>query len=176
MASTYRGYEPSSNSGYRKDKVHRKRLTAQKRKEIKEAFDLFDTDGSGTIDARELNVAMRALGFEMTPEQIQQMIAEVDKDGSGTIDFDEFVHMMTDKMGERDARDQLLKAFRLIDQDGDGKISDEDIQRVAIETGEHFTLDEVREMIQAADENGDGEIDLEEFIKMMKRTSFGAGF
>lgn len=46
------------------------------------------------------------------------MIAEVDKDGSGTIDFDEFVHMMTDKMGERDARDELFKVFRIIDKDG----------------------------------------------------------
>ncbi|KAK3157461.1 hypothetical protein QOZ80_2AG0122690 [Eleusine coracana subsp. coracana] len=166
----------SYSSGYRKDQGRHKRLTAQKRKEIKEAFDLFDTDGSGTIDAKELNVAMRALGFEMTPEQIHQMIAEVDKDGSGTIDFDEFVHMMTDKMGERDARDELFKVFRIIDKDGNGKISDVDIQRLAIETGEHFTLDEVREMIEAADENGDGEVDLEEFVKMMKRTNFGARF
>ncbi|KQJ96467.1 hypothetical protein BRADI_3g23240v3 [Brachypodium distachyon] len=137
-----------------RERGRRKRLTAQKRKEIKEAFDLFDTDGSGTIDARELNVAMRALGFEMTPEQIRQMIAEVDKDGSGTIDLDEFVHMMTDKIGERDARDELTKAFRIIDQDGNGKISDVDIQRLAIDAGEHFTLDEVREMIEAADEDG----------------------
>ena len=36
-----------------------------------------------------------------------------------------------------------------------GKISDMDIQRLAIEAGEHFTLDEVREMIDAADEDGD---------------------
>ncbi|KAI8021346.1 putative calcium-binding protein CML20 [Camellia lanceoleosa] len=43
-------------------------LTQQKRQEIKEAFELFDTDGSGTIDAKELNFAMRALGFEMTGE------------------------------------------------------------------------------------------------------------
>uniref|UniRef100_A0ACD5WAY6 Uncharacterized protein n=1 Tax=Avena sativa TaxID=4498 RepID=A0ACD5WAY6_AVESA len=175
MASYYRGQEASAG-GYRKDRGGRKRLTAQKRKEIKEAFDLFDTDGSGTIDPRELNVAMRALGFEMTPEQIQKMIAEVDKDGSGTIDLDEFVHMMTGKMGERDAREELHKAFRLIDQDANGKISDVDIQRLAIEAGEHFTLDEVREMIDAAADNGDGEIDMDEFMKMMKRTSFGTGF
>uniref|UniRef100_A0A0E0M766 EF-hand domain-containing protein n=1 Tax=Oryza punctata TaxID=4537 RepID=A0A0E0M766_ORYPU len=163
--------------GYRREKqVRKKRLTAQKRKEIKEAFDLFDTDGSGTIDPKELNVAMRALGFELTPEQIHQMIAEVDKDGSGTIDFDEFVHMMTDKMGERDAREELNKAFKIIDKDNNGKISDVDIQRLAIETGEPFTLDEVREMIEAADENGDGEVDHEEFLKMMKRIGFGAGF
>lgn len=50
-------------------------------------------------------------------QQIHQMIAEVDKDGSGTIDFDEFVHMMTDKMGERDAREELNKAFKIIDKD-----------------------------------------------------------
>ncbi|XP_015697179.1 probable calcium-binding protein CML8 isoform X1 [Oryza brachyantha] len=198
MGSKFRGYyydEPSSagGGGYRRDREGRKkRLTAQKKKEIKEAFDLFDIDGSGTIDPKELHTAMRALGFEMTPEQINQMIREVDKDGSGTIDFDEFVHMMTDKMGERDAREELSKAFRIIDKDGNGKISDVDIQRLAIETGEPFTIDEVREMIEAADENGqincffahsifvlawisgDGEVDHEEFCNMMKRIGFGA--
>lgn len=45
------------------------------------------------------------------------MIADVDKDGSGAIDFDEFVHMMTAKIGERDTKEELMKAFRLIDQD-----------------------------------------------------------
>lgn len=45
------------------------------------------------------------------------MIAEVDKDGSGAIDFDEFAYMMTAKIGERDTKEELMKAFRLIDQD-----------------------------------------------------------
>ncbi|KAJ8567252.1 hypothetical protein K7X08_019460 [Anisodus acutangulus] len=92
-------------------------LTQQKRQEIKEAFELFDTDGSGTIDARELNVAMRALGFEMTEQQGDQMIADVDKDVSGAIDFDEFVHMMTAKIGERDTKEELARAFTILDQD-----------------------------------------------------------
>ena len=50
-------------------------------------------------------------------QQINQMIADVDKDGSGAIDFDEFVHMMTAKIGERDTKEELTKAFRIIDQD-----------------------------------------------------------
>jgi centrin-1 len=37
-------------------------LTEEQRQEIKEAFDLFDTDGSGKIDAKELKVAMREGG------------------------------------------------------------------------------------------------------------------
>jgi centrin-1 len=41
--------EPSLDTG----------LTEEQKQEIREAFDLFDTDGSGTIDAKELKVAMR---------------------------------------------------------------------------------------------------------------------
>ncbi|XP_006838050.2 caltractin [Amborella trichopoda] len=147
-------------------------LSEQKRKEIKEAFELFDTDGSGTIDAGELTVAMRALGFEMTDEQIKQMIADVDKDGSGAIDFDEFVHMMTAKMGERDTKEELMKAFSIIDQDKNGKISVLDIQRCAKELGEKFTVAEIQEMIEEADRNGDGEVDTDEFVRMMRRTNY----
>ena len=60
----------------------------RQKQEIKEAFDLFDTDGSGSIDSKELKVAMRALGFEPKKEEIQKMISDVDDDGSGTIEYE----------------------------------------------------------------------------------------
>lgn len=50
-------------------------------------------------------------------QQVEHMIADVDKDGSGAIDFDEFVHMMTAKIGERDTKEDLHKAFNILDQD-----------------------------------------------------------
>lgn len=106
-------------------------------------------------------------------QQIRQMIADVDKDGSGAIDYEEFEHMMTAKIGERDSKEELSKAFRIIDQDGNGKISNIDIQRIAKELGVNLTLDEIQDMVQEADRNGDGEIDFDEFIRMMRRTSFG---
>ena len=37
------------------------------------------------------------------------MIADIDKDGSGTINFDEFLSMMTTKMGERDSKEEIMK-------------------------------------------------------------------
>ena len=148
-------------------------LTQQKKQEIKEAFELFDTDGSGTIDAKELNVAMRALGFEMTEEQIDHMIADVDKDGSGAIDFDEFVYMMTAKIGERDTKEELMKAFHIIDLDKNGKISVADIKRIAKELGESFTAQEIQEMIDEADRDRDGEVGVDDFMRMMKKTSYG---
>lgn len=45
------------------------------------------------------------------------MITDIDKDGSGTIDFEEFLQMMTAKMGERDSKEEIMKAFRLFDDD-----------------------------------------------------------
>jgi hypothetical protein len=58
-----------------------------------------------------------ALGFEPKKEEVKKMIADIDKDGNGTIDFEEFLQMMTAKMGERDSREEILKAFRLFDDD-----------------------------------------------------------
>lgn len=48
------------------------------------------------------------------------MISDVDDSGDGEIDFDEFMVMMTAKMGEKDSRDDLIKAFRVFDSDETG--------------------------------------------------------
>ena len=149
----------------------RTELTEEQKQEIKEAFDLFDTDGSGNIDQKELKVAMRALGFEPKREEIKKLISEVDKDGTGVIDFPEFLDMMTAKMAVRDPREEMLKAFRLFDDDESGKISFKNLKRVAKELGENMTDDEILEMIEEADRDGDGEIGEEEFMRIMRKTN-----
>ncbi|GJY15043.1 probable calcium-binding protein CML20 [Tanacetum coccineum] len=148
-------------------------VTQQVKQEMKEAFELFDTDGNGTIDAKELSNAMRALGFEMTKEQLDQMIADVDRDGSGAIDFDEFVYMMSDKIGERSNKQELTKAFNIIDHDKNGKISISDIKNIAKELGVRFTDAEINAMVEEADRDDDGEVSKEEFMRMMQTTSYG---
>jgi len=146
-------------------------LTEEQRQEIREAFDLFDTDGSGAIDAKELKVAMRALGFEPKKEEIRKMVAEVDRDGSGTVDFEEFLSMMTIKMGQRDSREEMIKAFRLFDDDETGSITFKNLKRVAKELGETLADEELQEMIDEADRDGDGEVSQEEFLRVMKKAN-----
>lgn len=146
-------------------------LTEEQRQEIKEAFDLFDTDGSGKIDAKELKVAMRALGFEPKKEEIRKMISEVDRNGSGTIEYQDFLDLMTFKMGERDPLEEMRKAFRLFLDDDSDRICLRHLKRVAKELGETMTEDELQEMIDEADRDGDGEISEEDFIRIMKKTN-----
>jgi len=114
---------------------------------------------------------MRALGFEPKKEEVRKLIAEVDADGSGTIDYSEFLSLMTVKMGERDSKEEILKAFRLFDDDETGKISFRNLKRVAKELGENMTDDELQEMIDIADRDGDGEVNQDEFLRIMQKTN-----
>merc|ERR1712216_671498 len=137
-AKNMSGYGRGRGSGAAKGakKAGKADLTEEQKQEIREAFDLFDTDGSGCIDAKELKVAMRALGFEPKKDEIRKMISDIDKDGDGTIDFDEFMMMV--KMAEKDSREEIVKAFRLFDDDETGRISFKNLKRVAKELGENM--------------------------------------
>ena len=76
----------SSKKDVKKSKANQE-LTDEQKKEIKDAFDLFDTSGSGTIEGKELKVALRALGFDPKKEELTQLISKMDKSGTGRIDF-----------------------------------------------------------------------------------------
>lgn len=170
MASGFK--KPTVASTSQKRKVGPKpELTEEQKQEVREAFDLFDADGSGTIDVKELKVAMRALGFEPRKEEMKRMIADVDKEGTGKISFNDFLAVMTQKMAEKDTKEEILKAFRLFDDDETGKISFKNLKRVAKELGENLTDEELQEMIDEADRDGDGEVNEDEFLRIMKKTN-----
>ena len=63
--------------------------------ELREAFEVFDTDRDGRISAEELLRVFRAIGDERcTLEECKRMIAGVDKNGDGFVCFEEFSLMM----------------------------------------------------------------------------------
>merc|ERR1712182_33328 len=145
-----------------------KPLTDEQKREIAEAFDLFDTDGSGAIDAKELKIAMQALGFEPTTEEVAKMVSDIDLDGNATVEFEEFIEMMEGKMAGKDPVEEMKKAFALYDQDGCGKLQLKDLKRVAKELGESLTEDELKGIIDESDRDGNGFLTEDEFVRVMR--------
>merc|ERR1712072_1156628 len=96
---------------------------------------LFDGDQSGAIDVRELKAAMRALGFEVENEELKKMVSDIDGDGNGTIEFQEFLQMMTGKMGEKDSREEIEDMINQADRDGDGEINIDEFYRIMKKKG-----------------------------------------
>lgn len=152
-------------------KRNKNKLTEEQKEEIKEAFDLFDTDGTGKIDAKELKVAMRALGFEPKKQEIRNIIVDMDHDGTGTIQYHDFLDLMTLKMQERDPVEEMKKAFQLFLDDDADSITLKHLKKVAKDLGENMTDEELQEMIDEADRDGDGAISEADFIRIMNKTN-----
>ena len=63
------------------------------KKELKEAFRIYDKEHNGYISTDTLKEILRELDNKLTEDDLLNIIEEVDEDGSGTLDFDgESVH------------------------------------------------------------------------------------
>ncbi|KAJ3184073.1 Calcium-binding component of the spindle pole body (SPB) half-bridge [Gaertneriomyces sp. JEL0708] len=151
-----------------KRRAPRPELTEEQKQEIREAFELFDTDKDNALDYHELKVAMRALGFDAKKPEVLKILREYEQDGrSGLIAWDEFNKVMTQKILSRDPMEELRKAFQLFDDEGTGKISLRNLRRIAKEIGENLEDEELQAMIDEFDLDQDGEINEQEFIAIM---------
>jgi len=145
-----------------------KTLTPEEVQEIKDAFDLFDKDGSQSIDVGELKDAMKALGIHLDKKQVKLLMEKADKDGSGSIDVDEFTSLMAEKIHARDTKDELKKAFWMYDDDEGGTIGFENLQRASEDLNVPLTDEEIHMMIQFADSKNLSEVDMDDFFRVMR--------
>eukprot|EP00441_Pelagodinium_beii_P046326 CAMPEP_0197622536 /NCGR_PEP_ID=MMETSP1338-20131121/2801_1 /TAXON_ID=43686 ORGANISM="Pelagodinium beii, Strain RCC1491" /NCGR_SAMPLE_ID=MMETSP1338 /ASSEMBLY_ACC=CAM_ASM_000754 /LENGTH=800 /DNA_ID=CAMNT_0043192275 /DNA_START=49 /DNA_END=2451 /DNA_ORIENTATION=+ len=80
------------------------------------AFDKFDADGSGDIDAVELSDILMYMGFSPSPNQVRRLLVKVDLNGNGILDRREFVHLFR---LHREYQLDLMKAvFKELAEDG----------------------------------------------------------
>ena len=64
-------------------------LSDESKAKLKTIFELFDTDGSGKIDAKEMMEMMESMGIVASEKAVIDMIRAVDTDGNDEIDFEE---------------------------------------------------------------------------------------
>ena len=92
------------------------------------------------------------------------MIKNVDSHEGG-IDFDEFIELLVNH--GHNLEDDIAKSFRMFDIDGDGLITEEELQTTMSNLGEPMNEMEVKAMIAEADLDGDGKINFKEFQILM---------
>ena len=63
---------------------------------LRNAFDMFDADGSGFIDRSELSVMLRKLGFAW---QGSHVFESADSDGDGKVSYEEFIGLFGKAVG-----------------------------------------------------------------------------
>lgn len=97
------------------------------------------------------------------------MISDLDADGNGNIVFEDFLHLMTSRVSDKDSRENIKKVFNLFDDEKTGFLSIKNLRRIVRELGENIEEHELQEMIDKADLDHDGMISEEEFYLILTK-------
>lgn len=70
--------------------MSRKHKSADPDQELRDAFNVFDRDGTGTISRDELRNVMKSIGEHLTEDELDEMLKLADENGDGQIDCKSF--------------------------------------------------------------------------------------
>ncbi|XP_069126591.1 EF-hand calcium-binding domain-containing protein 7-like isoform X21 [Argopecten irradians] len=90
-------------------------------------------------------------------ERVLKKYWHADTDG---ISFDDFVDIC--RKEQVTSQEDMMKAFRRIDINGDGFLSLDELFKIMNSKGETMSKQEVKELLDSVDENGDGKLDYKE--------------
>lgn len=150
-------------------------IEKQQKEEIREVFELFDSEQKGYIQGKNFKICLKTLGIEIKTKDIAPLlVSEFKKSIDSSFKFDEFYKFTKKKLDEKDPDEEMGKAFDLIcsknsnneGEDNDIKMTHESLSKLAKEVGETLTNDEIEEMVNIV--GIQGEISKDNFISFMK--------
>jgi len=147
-------------------------LTDEELKPAVASFNAMDLEGDGSLGYAEVYGGLLASGIKDIPPDLKKIMADMDSDGSGAIEFTEFLSATIDR--KYITQDNVWSAFRVFDQNGDGKISQTEMYRILNARGDEgvesstVTPQEIIALMKELSSDGDSYVDFEEFYQMMR--------
>lgn len=136
--------------------------------EIKKAFDIIDTNNNGSIQPYEFQAILEELGLiDESGISTKNLINELDLNKNGYVDFEEFLAFALKKVDEHAEKEEIDKLFAYYDEENKGKISLQDLERVANILGQRVEPAELRKMFGTLDFDADGLVEKQDFYNMM---------
>ena len=144
------------------------RLKEEEITNLEKIFLEIDTDKDGTLSFDEVKNCFLKLNKEknlkITSKEIEEIFKSIDTNNSKRIEYTEFISSMIEESNYC-KEEKLIEIFRLLDRDGSGKISKDEIKKAL--NDEKIREEDLNNFIKKSDLNGDGEIDYYEFVSCM---------
>ncbi|XP_021699532.1 EF-hand calcium-binding domain-containing protein 2-like isoform X1 [Aedes aegypti] len=141
-------------------------------KRVADAFLIFDHHSNKTIDVREVGTILRFLGCVPTEADVNEVISATEfEDSNGTVHLSKFLPYVSQLIAEHKLEpappEKLLKAFRVLDQEGKGFVDREYMTKLITEEGEPFTAEELEEMMAVAVDMATDKIPYENYLNQL---------
>ena len=128
--------------------MYKFKFTKEQNRDLQTAFEIFDKDGTGNIDIKDLKVILRALGFEPQEDEIKKLLSTINRSddeennkkgfSTNTIDFEEFKKIMNNKLRESEEIESLRVGFF--------SFTDKDLPKENNNDNEYITLKSLRDV------------------------------
>jgi Ca2+-binding EF-hand superfamily protein len=134
---------------------------------ILSVFNIFDTNGTGTIDAAELELALKSLGYSnISAFEIEAKFNSVGKSAGEELTLSDFEKVVMSESKDVDSVAEARAVFKMFDTEGLGKLSPAALkaagQRV---TGASVSDKLIKDILAAVDMDRDGFICFAEFAR-----------
>ena len=130
-------------------------LSERTKSEFRQAFDIFDINKDGLINFQDLTTLLNMLHFTPSLEELKSITEEFTMGKKEEINFSEFLEIVSVKMFDDNAEQDLLQAFKIFDVDGRGTIDNTLLKNSILEVDKDITVSELEALLRdVKDENG----------------------
>jgi len=136
------------------------------KKDLEDAFFMFDYDKDGKITDKEVAAAVRSCGHNPTQSEVKAIENDV-KAGGGKVDVESLHQLITKHVKGWTTPEELRGAFQVFDKQGNGLISTHDLKMSLTTLGERLTDEELDELIRECDHDGEGMVRADDMIKVL---------
>ena len=146
---------------------------------LKDSFEMYDTDGDGGINIIELDIMLRYLDQSPTTKQLEQIFDTIDADKSKKISFSEFCVLMgvstpvapKEQTYNAHYDTVIQKSFDVFDSDDDGIINLEELDDLMLFLDHRHSRPELIRLLNNVDKDRSGTIDLPEYQDLLAKAA-----
>ena len=155
---------------------YQEELEQRQNDEIKEVFNLFDTERKGMINGHNMKICFKTLDIDIKQEEIEESLKKLfNKEITQTFKYEEFFQFAKKKLNEKNPDEEYDKQFKLLCdyKPGDERdikkitLNKESLTELAKNVGELMSSEEIDEMITIVG-GEDGTINISQFVEFMK--------
>lgn len=127
-------------------------------------FDLFSQSQTKTVEVADLNKLLLLAGHTVTASEVEKIASSICKE---RITLDEFLDICS-KLSKTDVvREELKKAFRVLDSEDNGYVSVQQLVKMLQEGENKLSTGEIEELVEILEPDANGYVNYGAFIKSL---------